>query len=109
MLFRSRIINIASTASHQGYLHQAAYVASKHALLGFARALALETRPHGIRVHSVCPGGVDTDLLKGTYLGQRLAGQPLIRPADIAALVLVLLRQPPAIDLPELVIRRFSP
>jgi len=104
-----RIINIASTASSQGYLHQSAYVASKHALLGFARSLALECKPHNIHVHTLCPGGVDTDLIKGTYLAERMQGQNMIAPADIAEMVLFLLRQPPNIDVPEIVIRRFQP
>jgi len=105
---QGRIINIASTASLQGYLHQSAYVASKHALLGFARALAIEAKPHGIHVYNLCPGGVDTDLLNGTYLGERLKGQPMIQPADIAEMVVFLLKQPENIDLPELVVRRFA-
>lgn len=104
---RGRIINIASTASSQGYLHQAAYVASKHAMLGFARALALEAKPHNIHVHNLCPGGVDTDLIRGTYLGERMKGQPMIAPADIAAMVVFLIRQPGHIDVPELIVRRF--
>ncbi len=104
-----RIVFIASTASMQGYLHQSAYVASKHGMLGFARALAIETKPHNIHVHSLCPGGVDTDLIKGTYLGSRLAGQPMIAPADIAEMVVFLLKQPDNVDIPELVVRRYSP
>lgn len=104
---RGRILNICSTASTQGYLWQSAYVASKHALLGFARALALEVKPHNIHVYNLCPGGVDTDLLHGTHLGERLKGQRLITPADIAAWVMWLLRQPDRIELPEIVIRRF--
>jgi NAD(P)-dependent dehydrogenase (short-subunit alcohol dehydrogenase family) len=103
-----RVVNIASTASQQGYLHQAAYCASKHGLLGFSRSLAIELKPHNIHVHALCPGGVDTDLLKGTYLGERLKGQPMIRPEDIADMVLFFLRQPDNIDLPELVVRRFA-
>lgn len=104
---QGRIINIASTASTQGYLHQVAYVASKHAMLGFARALAIEVKPHKIHVHNLCPGGVDTDLIKGTYLGKRMEGQPMIAPADIAAMVVFLLKQPGNIDLPELIVRRY--
>ncbi len=103
-----RIINIASTASVQGYLHQSAYCASKHALLGFARSLAIELKPHNIRIHTLCPGGVDTDLIQGTYLGERLAGQPMIAPADIAEMVVFLLNQPANVDVPELIIRRFA-
>jgi 3-oxoacyl-[acyl-carrier protein] reductase len=106
---QGRIINIASSASVQGYLHQAAYCASKHALLGFSRSLAMEAKPHNVHVHVLCPGGVDTDLIKGTYLGERLKGQPMIKPEDIAEMVLFLLRQPENIDVAEIVIRRFDP
>jgi 3-oxoacyl-[acyl-carrier protein] reductase len=106
---QGRIINIASTAATQGYLHQSAYCASKHGLLGFTRCLAIELKPHNIHVHALCPGGVDTEFIKGTYLGERLKGQLMIRPEDIAETVLFLLRQPDNIDISELVVRRFDP
>jgi 3-oxoacyl-[acyl-carrier protein] reductase len=106
---QGRIINIASTSSMQGYLNQSAYCASKHGLLGFARSLAMEARPHHIHVYNLCPGGVDTDLIKGTYLGERLKGQLLIDPADVAQMVIFLLKQPENVDLSEVVVRRFSP
>ncbi len=106
---QGRIVNIASTASTQGYLHQSAYCASKHGLLGFGRSLAMEAKPHNVHVHTLCPGGVDTDLIKGTYLGERLKGQPMINPEDIAEMVLFLLRQPENIDLAEVIVRRFDP
>ncbi|MCX7915206.1 MAG: SDR family oxidoreductase [Verrucomicrobiae bacterium] len=102
-----RILFIASTASVQAYRHQAAYVASKHALLGFARTLAMECRPFGIHVHALCPGGVATELIKDTELGARLAGQPMIQPSDIAEWVRFLLLQPARLDVAEVVIRRF--
>jgi NAD(P)-dependent dehydrogenase (short-subunit alcohol dehydrogenase family) len=104
-----RIINIGSTSSLQGYPGQSAYCASKHGLLGFARALALEVKPHNIRVHTLCPGGVATKLIEGTQLGQRLAGQPMIHPKDIAEMVVFLLCQPDNIDMPEITVRRFDP
>ena len=106
---QGRIINISSTSGVQGYLHQSAYCASKHGLLGLARCLALEAKPHNVHVYTLCPGGVDTDLIKGTYLGERLKGQPMINPDDLAEMVLCLLRQPENIDLPEIVVRRFVP
>ncbi len=104
---RGRMVFIASTAGVQGYWQQAAYVASKHGLLGLARSLALEAKPHGIHAHAICPGGVDTDLIKGTQLAARLKGQPMIAPDDIAATVVFLLSQPDNVDIAEIVVRRF--
>ena len=106
---QGRIVNMSSTSGVQGYLHQSAYCATKHGLIGFARCLALEAKPHNVHVYTLCPGGVDTDLIKGTYLGERLKGQPMINPDDIAGMVVMLLRQPENIDVPEVVIRRFDP
>lgn len=57
-----RIVNIASTAGLKGYPYVTAYVAAKHALVGFTRALALETVKHGITVNAVCPGFTDTEM-----------------------------------------------
>jgi|HubBroStandDraft_4_1064222.scaffolds.fasta_scaffold167719_2 NAD(P)-dependent dehydrogenase (short-subunit alcohol dehydrogenase family) len=58
-----RIINIASTAGLKGYPYVTAYAAAKHALVGFTRALALETVKDGITVNAVCPGFTDTDMV----------------------------------------------
>ncbi|HLN62026.1 MAG TPA: SDR family NAD(P)-dependent oxidoreductase, partial [Symbiobacteriaceae bacterium] len=58
-----RIVNIGSTAAKVGYKYNAAYVASKHGLLGLTRALALEGARHGVTVNAVCPGFVDTDIV----------------------------------------------
>ena len=57
-----RIVNIASTAGLKGYAYVTAYVAAKHALVGFSRALALETVNDGVTVNAVCPGFTDTDM-----------------------------------------------
>ena len=57
-----RIVNIASTAGLRGYKTMTAYCAAKHGVIGFTRALALETAKHGVTVNAVCPGYTDTDL-----------------------------------------------
>jgi NAD(P)-dependent dehydrogenase (short-subunit alcohol dehydrogenase family) len=59
-----RIINIASIAALVGIPFSSAYGASKHALLGMTRALALEFARYGITVNAVCPGWVETDMLQ---------------------------------------------
>jgi NAD(P)-dependent dehydrogenase (short-subunit alcohol dehydrogenase family) len=57
-----RIVNVASTAGLRGYPKTAAYTAAKHGVVGFTRALALETAKLGITVNAVCPGYTDTDM-----------------------------------------------
>jgi len=57
-----RIINIASQAAKSGHPHLAAYIASKHGLVGLTRTAALELGAHGITVNAVCPNHVTTGL-----------------------------------------------
>jgi len=57
-----RIINIASINSKIPSIHAAAYVASKHGLLGLTRAVALEVARDGITVNAICPGPVRTQM-----------------------------------------------
>jgi 3-oxoacyl-[acyl-carrier protein] reductase len=54
------IVNVASLAGKNGVEGGTAYCASKHAVLGFSKALMLEVRRHNVRVVAICPGSVDT-------------------------------------------------
>lgn len=58
-----RIINIASNAGLTGYGYTAAYCASKHALVGMTRSLALDVARSGVTVNAVCPGWVETQMV----------------------------------------------
>ena len=69
-----RVINIASTAGKWGSMNQSAYNASKHALVGLTRCVALETAGAGLRVNAICPGFVETDLLDALKIHAEIAG-----------------------------------
>jgi NAD(P)-dependent dehydrogenase (short-subunit alcohol dehydrogenase family) len=57
------IVNVASVAGLIGFPGNAAYAASKHAVLGLTKSTALETASKGIRVNAVCPSYVDTPMV----------------------------------------------
>jgi NAD(P)-dependent dehydrogenase (short-subunit alcohol dehydrogenase family) len=61
-----RIVAVASTAGLKGYPYVTAYCAAKHAVVGFVRALALETAASGVTVNAICPGFTDTDLVSAS-------------------------------------------
>jgi NAD(P)-dependent dehydrogenase (short-subunit alcohol dehydrogenase family) len=64
-----RIINIASLAGLVGHPYNAAYAASKHALIGFSKSIRLELRPFNIQVVSIEPGYHKTEII-GTNANQ---------------------------------------
>jgi NAD(P)-dependent dehydrogenase (short-subunit alcohol dehydrogenase family) len=76
-----RIINIGSSSAYGGYKNTSLYCASKHALLGFSRALHDELKEHNIRVFCVSPSGTKT------AMGKSIKGQnydTFIDPKDVA-------------------------
>ena len=84
------IINISSVVAHDGYPMQSAYVAAKHAVLGFSKSIARELYKEGIRVHVISPGGVFTDMVK--VARPDLEGEGMIMPEDIADIAVFLLK-----------------
>jgi NAD(P)-dependent dehydrogenase (short-subunit alcohol dehydrogenase family) len=98
------IINIASVVGVKGYPLQSAYTASKHALRGMTISLAEELRGSNIRVHLLCPGGVDTDMVGSVR--PDIPKKDLIKPEEIAELVLYLVTHKGNAVIDELHIRR---
>jgi NAD(P)-dependent dehydrogenase (short-subunit alcohol dehydrogenase family) len=104
-----RVVNIASTAGLRGAPYISAYAASKHAVIGLTRSLALEYATKNITVNAICPGYADTAIVQKTIanimsktgrseneaLAALVAANPqrrLIKPEEVAHAVLWLCR-----------------
>jgi acetoacetyl-CoA reductase len=88
-----RIINISSINGQKGQLGQANYSAAKAGMLGFTKALALESARKGITVNAICPGYIKTEMteaMDSAVLESIIKQIPLGRmgtPVEIAAIV----------------------
>jgi NAD(P)-dependent dehydrogenase (short-subunit alcohol dehydrogenase family) len=104
-----RIVNLASSAGLRGYPYAAAYVASKHALVGYSRSVSAELAKTGVTLNLVCPHYVDspmtdqtvqrivgktgkTEADTRTFLAAQNPGGTLVSPEEVAAVVLHLLQ-----------------
>jgi NAD(P)-dependent dehydrogenase (short-subunit alcohol dehydrogenase family) len=92
------IVNMASVLGSVGIAQNAAYVASKHALVGLTKVAALEYTAQGVRTNAVGPGFIDTPLVRSslspealTFLEGEHAAQRLGTDREVAALTLFLL------------------
>jgi NAD(P)-dependent dehydrogenase (short-subunit alcohol dehydrogenase family) len=104
----SSIVNIASLAGRNGFEGGTAYCASKHAVLGFSKALMLEVRKRGVRVIAVCPGSVSTPFMdKQQTLRPRR--ERVLQAEDVAQTVLATLTLPDRAMVSELDIRPTNP
>ena len=98
------IINMSSVVGIKGYGNQIAYAASKHAVMGMTKTLAVEAQPHNIRVSAILPGGVDTDM--AARARPDLDRSILIRPEDVANTVLFLLSLSDSAHVDQVYVRR---
>jgi len=98
------IINVSSVVGFKGYADQAAYTATKHAVMGLTKSLAAEAQADGIRVSAVLPGGTDTGLIADAR--PDLRREELLHPGDIGEVVLFLLSLPERAAIDQIYIRR---
>lgn len=103
---RGTIINISSVVGLKGYPRQAGYTASKHAVIGLTKSLAVEAQAHNVRVSAICPGGVDTDMV--ALARPDLDRSILLHPEDVARTVLWMLSLPDRAAVDSIYLRRFG-
>jgi NAD(P)-dependent dehydrogenase (short-subunit alcohol dehydrogenase family) len=84
------VVNVASLAARNGFAGGAAYTASKHAVLGFARSLMLEVRKEGIRVITICPGSPACCATNRAQVNP----QRILQPEDAQAIVAAVSSRP---------------
>jgi len=102
------IINISSLSGKVGFSMGTMYSATKHAVMGFSRSLMQEVRKHNVRVVSVCPGSVETDMILNTPIHPKNKEQ-ILQPEDIAEIVYMALKLPSRALVSEIEIRPNNP
>lgn len=102
------VVNVASLAGRNGFVGGTAYAASKHGVLGFSRSLMLEVRKEGIRVVTICPGSVDTGMLRDQPL-LKSDPQRILQAEDVAAAILHAVQLPDRALVSELDLRPTNP
>lgn len=95
-----RIINIGSLAAHRPRPESAAYSASKHAVLGLTKSLALDGREHGIVVSCLNPGHTGVERVVASQEGDG-APDAMMDPADVGRTALLMATLPATVNLLE--------
>lgn len=103
------IVNVASVAGKKGLPNETIYCATKFAQIGFAQALDHEIKDFGIKVSSICPGGINTHFAIGTG---RTPGDPRLEEfldaKDVVEAILFVIKQPPKSRIIEILMRPMS-
>jgi short-subunit dehydrogenase len=97
---RGTIINVASIAGKQAFPNWGAYCVSKAGLIALSQTLAQEERPYGIRVTTVCPGAVNTELWEQETVNVNFDRSKMLTPEIVAQSIVhaALLPQQAVID-----------
>lgn len=100
------IVNISSTSGIFGRAKETVYGASKWGVKGFTEGLKQEVADTDIIIHGIYPGGVETDLFSKQEGENFVPSGNMMKPADIAKIVVFALEQPKSVKLDTLVINR---
>ena len=83
--FGGVIVNVSSGAGKSGFPNLSAYCASKFGVIGFTESIAKEVADNNVKVMAICPGGVDTDMIKDIVKeGYNLSNKDLMKPKEVA-------------------------
>lgn len=88
---RGRIINVSSISGRLGTPRLVSYCASKWGLIGLTKSIAEEVREYNIQAFAICPGSVDTQMLKRGLPG----AEPQMSPEDVASTIVYLATEAP--------------
>lgn len=105
---KGTILNISSISGKNGFVNGTMYSATKHAVMGFTRSLMLELREYNIKVGSICPGSISTDMLSGTPL-EPAKREKILDGGEIADLIKTILELPAKAMVSEIEIRPVNP
>jgi len=79
------IINVSSGAGKSGFPNLSAYCASKFGVIGFTESIANEVADNNVKVMTICPGGVDTNMIEDIVdNGYTLSNRKLMKPEQVA-------------------------
>jgi 3-oxoacyl-[acyl-carrier protein] reductase len=103
------ILFISSVAGLQGIGGEAVYCASKFAQIGFAQSLDAELRKHGIKVGTICPGGVKTEFGLGRgRTDEYIRNSHMMEPHEVAEAIVFACLQPPNVRIPQMTVRHMG-
>ncbi len=107
---KGHIVNIASIAGKEVYLHGNVYCATKHAVDALSKAMRIDLLPHGIKVTNIAPGMVETEFSVVRYKGNQNKADEVYRKMqplegkDVAEVILFALSRPPHVTLNDILI-----
>jgi short-subunit dehydrogenase len=103
------LVFVSSVAGLAGAANEAVYSASKFAQVGFAQSLDHELRPHGIKVSTLCPGGMKTEFAVGRgRTATDVESSRMMEASDFADSIVFVCMQPANVRLPLLTVRHMG-